>query len=540
MDTQQNPPAPSMPPIPTTEEGGTPPPMPAGIGPASPSQGGPAPQTPIQSGQNPVSDSSAAPGFDIPPVITTPKKKFGGGKIIATILGLLLLVGGIGAGVVLVQQRQLFQQKAATQAECGGTCSCVNTSGYPTITSGTCTAGAGGSACGCKCPSGSVVSSNNCQMTKLECTPGQTSSCAYCGTKTCNSSGSWGSCIGQGVCSPGSTSTSGCTGGGTKTCNNSCQWESCIGGTTVTKKYKCSGTTCVEDDANGTYTSSNCDNACTSSNYPCKVCSGSTCVSSGNTPCTKNLNQCETDTECSERTCSGKGPSGGTMDCSTREACSGTGKIPHSDIKCTGTYAICCETLPAGSTDQCAGVGCSGNTCTATTKVSPCYVDHYWCKIRSPDGCSSNLIESGVQSSSFSKDCGTEQMDIYCPTCGAGANPSTGGKYLSKTYDSDCGGGGELNAQCQAIKVYDTSWNQLTAAQLSNLTAGSVIRFAVSGTATSGTFDKAQFTVNGTALSETTTKKPGTEEFYSEYTIPDGITSFTITGKVHHSTLGWF
>ena len=50
-----------------------------------------------------TSNGSAAPGDDLvmPQVIgtTTPKKKFAGGKVIATILGLFLLVGGIGAGV---------------------------------------------------------------------------------------------------------------------------------------------------------------------------------------------------------------------------------------------------------------------------------------------------------------------------------------------------------------------------------------------------------------------------------------------------------
>ena len=42
----------------------------------------------------------------------TPKKKFAGGKIIATILGLFLLVGGIGAGVFLVGQNQDIRERA--------------------------------------------------------------------------------------------------------------------------------------------------------------------------------------------------------------------------------------------------------------------------------------------------------------------------------------------------------------------------------------------------------------------------------------------
>ena len=67
----------------------------------------------------PPDAGSAAPSFDIPPVITPsqPKKKFGGKRVIATILGLLVLVGGLGAGVILLRQQQDIREKAA-----GGTC----------------------------------------------------------------------------------------------------------------------------------------------------------------------------------------------------------------------------------------------------------------------------------------------------------------------------------------------------------------------------------------------------------------------------------
>jgi hypothetical protein len=61
---------------------------------------------------SPPPTSSAGPS-DTPSVISTnAKKKFGGGRVIATILGILLLVGGVGAGAFLTQQKQLFQQKA--------------------------------------------------------------------------------------------------------------------------------------------------------------------------------------------------------------------------------------------------------------------------------------------------------------------------------------------------------------------------------------------------------------------------------------------
>lgn len=91
------------------------PPMPAAAVPAPP-----------QSVQTPTVPADLP---DLPPMIPPAKKTFGSKKIIATILGILILVGGVGAGIFLVGQRQLFQQKAAetacknrTKKECTETC----------------------------------------------------------------------------------------------------------------------------------------------------------------------------------------------------------------------------------------------------------------------------------------------------------------------------------------------------------------------------------------------------------------------------------
>lgn len=89
------------------------------------------------------STGSAAPSDtppNSPPVISgTPKKKFGGGRIIATILGILLLVGGVGAGFVLTQQRQLFQQKAKV-CECDSSNPCGSGFSCSNATCGSCVA----------------------------------------------------------------------------------------------------------------------------------------------------------------------------------------------------------------------------------------------------------------------------------------------------------------------------------------------------------------------------------------------------------------
>jgi hypothetical protein len=79
-----------------------------------------------------TSGDSTAPPPDLPPVIMTPRKKFGGGKIIATILGIFVLVGGVTAGVLLTQQSQIFQQKAASNGSCPESCP---TSGATTLSS---------------------------------------------------------------------------------------------------------------------------------------------------------------------------------------------------------------------------------------------------------------------------------------------------------------------------------------------------------------------------------------------------------------------
>ena len=53
----------------------------------------------------------------------------------------------------------------------------------------------------------------------------------------------------------------------TSNCDNACP-----GGTPA--KYRCSGTSCIRDDTNGTYTASNCNGACAATNYSCNAGTG--------------------------------------------------------------------------------------------------------------------------------------------------------------------------------------------------------------------------------------------------------------------------
>jgi len=98
---------------------------------------------------------------------------------------------------------------------------------------------------------------------------------------------------------------------------------------------------------------------------------------------------------------------------------------------------------------------------------------------------------------------------------------------------------GGPTAQCLNIKAFDVNWALLTSEQLKALKAGDKVRFTVGGTASSGSFDKAKFKINGVDRPEVAAKRPDSNEFYDEYTIPEGVTTFTINAQIHHTTLGW-
>jgi hypothetical protein len=89
------------------------------------------------------------------------------------------------------------------------------------------------------------------------------------------------------------------------------------------------------------------------------------------------------------------------------------------------------------------------------------------------------------------------------------------------------------SAYCSTIKAYDATGNLLSSAQLAALQPGDIVRFAASGITTTGTIDSARFTINNVARPEVTTKVAGTDEFYDEYQIPEGTTSFDVTAEVH-------
>lgn len=442
-DPSQNPPAPtdmgtgmspSMPEPTVTAEI---PPLPSSDVPTPPDAGAPIPpDTQPVEGMAPqdTNAGSAAPSFDIPPVVTPgqPKKKFGGKRVVATILGLLVLVGGLGAGIVLVRQQQDIREKAAIAEPCKA---CVGTQ--------------------CK----TIASPPDCSASLNECS--SNSQCA--------------------PVPKGCTSDSQCSSG-----------QVCQNGSCVTKpKAECSS-----------------DSQCSSG----QVCQNGNCV----TPKTN----CSSLTAVPWQSCPSE--CAGTVD----ELATCT--LGAKKWKCTGK-----QWQP-----NYGDVGDCKTSCPWPTTNGKC------CPVK-PDACSKPGEIICIEDPFASK---CTVWDMSCP---AGQQYY----YLAIDWDADfseiearnkCGETPSsprptpgIVGSCLNVKAYDTNWNLLTTDQLKALKSGDKVRFTVSGTTSSGSFDKAKFKINGAQRPEVTQKKPSSEEYYDEYTVPEGTAAFTIKAQIHHTTLGW-
>ncbi|HET7099217.1 MAG TPA: hypothetical protein VFI61_03230 [Patescibacteria group bacterium] len=364
-------------------------------------------------------------------VSATPKKKFGGGKIIATILGLFLLIGGVAGGVILTQQDQNISEKAVGI----GACACKSDQGA-TI-NGTCLSNGG-----CGCPSGYNEGTNRCSERAQDDNGNATTtivSCGASGAKQCGvtPSGCGGFCILP----------------VDKTCDDmlrqECNFEPVRGANYVEVGSK---------DA--------CPSGFQSAECPCATSTkGKVCFDRG------------------------------------------------FSTQCGGTDGLCA----VFSNSQTSG-GAGGAACGT--------VSTYYC-VGSQDtsgGCQQNLNN---RPTNF---CGTIQTDTACQGFKTTVVPCTSGGEETTT----------LTAQCQNIKAYSATWTALTAAQLSALAPTTAVNFCVVGSASDGSaFDKAKFTINGVAQTETTTKRPTTQDFCQAYTIPAAVTTFNISAQIHHVTLGY-
>ncbi len=436
--------------------------------------------------------------IDVPPIITDqkPKKKKGG--VIATILGIFLLIGAVGAGVVLVGQKQLFKQKAGSySAICASkgstTCLYYDCSQKIDCTSGTLVSGFcnNGYTCPGPCPASTSGCSTQCEPGTKEdntCTRevnGNT--CEGTKERTCNSSGYWGEY--SGCMLPAAVPGDPC---------------SVSSATAIPQAPDCPADAlyCAIDLAYNTTGAIFCYSSSLAKNVYCCPASKPRLVA----------NACKTLAE--------------------------DGLDPCSDIIKTST-SIGCPNDPYNNGE--------------------CWVTHFWCPNMTRDtahgGCNEQTLAIKVKSASFSKDCGVEQIDVYYPAC-----TDLSKKFISKVDDPPCGTTPPSSnnptptpppgdwAKCWSIKAYDTEWKLLTDIDLSKLQSGDKVIFTVAG-GPPDKIDKAKFTIEKQPSGETNAigfsgeiidKKPGTNEFYYEYTIPEGFTSFTVKAEVHHVTLGWF
>ncbi len=393
----------------------------------------------------PADTGSAAPIDAFAPTISSPKKKFGGGKVIATILGLFVLIGGVGAGIFLTQQQQLFNQKAAD----AGTCNCVNDNGV-NLGPGTCRAD---DTCDC----GSNKVKNN--------------SCAGPTTGSQDNTGN----LPETDIVGGDQNASSCAMGGNL-------W--CVG---------CNGF-CLSKSAGKT-----CDQA-QLAKCNMQPIRGAKIVDCGST---EKRQQCYCQSD-------GSGSDTPTGNFNVNPTCfDATGSCTASDGLCMVEKNF----LDDGSS----GLACG----TVVTYYCPASVN-----LSGGKSCDTSTGGTTTRPANF---CGTIQTDTACQgfkttivPCGTNPPTTTG-----------------PTAQCQNVKAYSSTWAPLTTAQMSALTSGTSINFCVTGVATAGNFDKAKFTINGVAQAETTTKRPGSEDFCQSYTIPAGVSAFTVSAQIHHVTLGY-
>ncbi len=204
------------------------------------------------------------------------------------------------------------------------------------------------------------------------------------------------------------------------------------------------------------------------------------------------------------------------------------------ECNCLSHTGVCAK---SGTTCTDRGYG-SNVTCDLTTNRCVGPTGRYFDGCGGPSNCNNCYVNpDGSRDCSVyeSTSCGQK---TECKQQTASPVPST---TTTTTQQAPPPGGGPT-AQCLNIKAYDTSWVQLTAQQLSALSTGSVVRFASKGSATSGNFDRARFTVNGVLRPEVTTANPSDpQEFYDQYTIPAGITSFSIGAEIHSTALNdWY
>lgn len=269
-----------------------------------------------------------------------------------------------------------------------------------------------------------------------------------------------------------------------------------------------------------------CSYLCTEGGWSRQSCPGGGDTGGGGSQGTVDTNVCNT--------CGGIGQ--GVCNSADTSSCDGSGDGCYGNlVPINGTCAEASgNTTPVGAPDG-----------SATTDTTGQYIVSFTC----PNGCDQfqqcgeNFAfgDAGRQSDPCAQiDSCTDSNYDTCSVVKL-CEPSCVGEQTTTT-ETPTTSSPPVIPQCTAIKAYDAGWNVLTATQLTQLKVGDIVRFAVLGAAPSGSFTKARFTINGAAPAESALVNPNaTGEFYIEYTLPAGITTFTIGAELYHmETAAWY
>jgi hypothetical protein len=239
----------------------------------------------------------------------------------------------------------------------------------------------------------------------------------------------------------------------------------------------------------------------------------------------KNNNVCTHDWQCNDRDLSACPTESGEMDPSagTYSGCKSPDGTIVGDIEGRCIVARSGQSLPQMTKYTCPNsssinsAGCQKNEQIVPAGASSVCFESNFCGVQQIDavGSYANCFMEVLDTASCSTTPPTSQPSIPTPT-----------EIPAAPY-------------CAAVEAFSSTGTALSSSDLSALTVGAVVNFCVRGIAPSGSFDSAQFTIDGTQLAETTTRN-SRGDFCQSYTILSTDTTVTVTAKIHHSTLGWF
>lgn len=240
-------------------------------------------------------------------------------------------------------------------------------------------------------------------------------------------------------------------------------------------------------------------------------------------------------------------PASGTPSC--YQDCISAGNTPAECgglPQCNGTPSCYQDCISAGNTpSECGGLPQCRSSGTINCGGVQCNIND--CHCQGGDACTSLKCEPDIHQScdnqgrswcenvtGLGKTCCTS--GYVCNPNGNGCVPQGGGSPPPNNNTPPPGG---PSASCQNVKAYSSDYTLLSDSDLANLDAGTTVNFCVTGSASAGSFDKAQFTINTVVEAETTTHRPGSQDFCQSYSILATDTDIHVSAIIHHTTLGW-